>query len=79
MEGIAGLTFLLFVIGLIDDSAVLQRPQIKHANTAVCAAGDEDVHAVGAEAHIENFFVVSDELCLCRQSWYIPYGACRVD
>lgn len=54
---------------------MLETTEIEHADTAVGAAGDEDVDAVGAEADIEDFFVVGDELGLCGEGWDIPDGA----
>ena len=58
-EGFAR-TFVGFFGGLVDDGAVLEAAEIEHADAAVGAAADEDVDAVGAEADVEDFFVVGD-------------------
>ena len=64
--GGARLTFVGFFGGLVDNGAVLEAAEIEHADAAVGAAADEDVDAVGAEADVEDFFVVGDELSFGR-------------
>ena len=44
---------------------MLEAAEVEHADGAVGAAGDEDVDAVGAEADVEDFFVVGDQLRFC--------------
>ena len=73
------LTFIVFGSWLVDDGAVFETSEIEHADTAVGAAGDEDVDAVGAETHVEDFFVVGDELGLCGECRDIPDGASCVN
>ncbi len=75
----ARLTLFVLVVGLVDDGAVLERPQVEHADAAISTARDEDIDAVGAKAHVEDFFVVGDELCLCSQGRNVPYCAGCVD
>lgn len=65
-------TFVILGSRLVDNGAVLEAAEVEHADTAVGAAGDEDVDAVGAEADVEDFFVVGDQLGLGCQSWDIP-------
>ena len=52
---------------LIDNGAVLQTSQIEHAHATVLTTADKDVDAVGAETYVVDFFVVGDQLGLCRQ------------
>lgn len=72
-------TFVVFGSWFVDDGAVLETSKIKHAHAAVGAAGDKDVDAVGAEANVEDLFVVGDELGLCGKGWDIPNRARGVD
>ena len=51
---------------------MLETAEIEHTHTAVGAAGDEDVDTVGAEADVEDFFVVRDELSLGGEGRDIP-------
>ena len=71
-------TFIILGRWLVDDSAVLEGTQVKHAYTSICAARNKHIHAVGAEANIEDFFVVSNQLRLSGQSWDIPDSASGV-
>jgi len=43
---------------------VLEAAQVEHAHAAVGAAAHEHVDAAGAEAHVEDLFVVRDQLRL---------------
>jgi len=77
-------TFPVFVAGLllgrlVDDGAVLQTAQIEHPHAAICAAADEHVNAAGAEADVEDFLVVRDQLRFRSQSRNVPYRAGSVD
>lgn len=79
-EGLVrGLTFIDFLARLVDDGAVFETSKIEHPDTAVCAAGNEDVHAVGAEADIKDFLVVGDELGFGGEGGDVPYCTCGVD
>ena len=71
--------FIILVAGFVDDGAVLETPKVEHPHAAVCPTAYEDVDTASAEPYVEDLFVVSNELCLCRQSRYIPDCACRVD
>ena len=68
-------TFIVLGSWLVDDSTVLETAKIEHADTAVGAAGDKNIDAVGTEADVKDFFVVGNELGLCGESWNIPDSA----
>lgn len=72
-------TSVVLAGGLVDDSAMLQTPEIKHANGSVLAAADKHILAAGTEPHIIDFLVVGDELRLGGQRGDIPDGARRVN
>lgn len=72
-------TFITLLRWFIDDSAVLQAAQIKHADTAIRATTDEYIDTVGTESDIEDFFIVSNQLRFSRQGRDIPDGAGSVD
>lgn len=73
------LTFVDFLAGLIDDGTMFETSEIEHPDAAICAAGDKYIDAVGAEADVEDFFVVSDELGFGSESRDVPYGTCGID
>lgn len=64
---------------LVDDSAVLQASQIKHADTTIGATADEHINAVGTESNVKHFLVMSNQLCLGCQGRNIPDCAGCVD
>lgn len=72
-------TSIVLDSGLVDDSAVLQTAEIKHAHTTVLAAADKYIDTVGAESHIVDLLVVSNELGLCCQRRDVPNGASGID
>lgn len=72
-------TFVDFLARLVDDGTMFEASEIEHANATIRAAGDEYIDTVGAEADVEDFFVVSDELCFGGKSRDVPYGACGID
>ena len=76
---VAAAAVFFFVGGLVENGAVLEAAEVEHADGAVGAAGDEDVDAVGAEADVEDFFVVGDQLRFCGQGRDVPDGAGGVD
>ena len=73
------LTFLGFLRRLVDNGAVLQTAQVKHADTAVAPTADKHVNAVRAEPHVIDFLVVRNELRFGRQGWNVPDRTCRVN
>lgn len=76
--GIA-LTFVTLFAWLVDDSTVFETSEIEHSDAPVCSAGNEDVDAVGAEADIENLFIVGNKLCFRGKCGNIPYRTRGVD
>lgn len=72
------LTSIVFSGWLVDDGAVLQTPQIKHANTAILTTAHKDICTISAESYIIHFLVVGDELSLGCQGWDIPYRTGRI-
>lgn len=58
---------------------MLQTAQVEHPHAAVCAAADEHVNAASAEADVEDFLVVGDQLRFRSQSRNVPYRAGSVD
>lgn len=58
---------------------MFEAAEIEHPNTAICAAAYENVDALGAEADVENFFVVGDQLGFRCQGRDIPDRAGGVD
>jgi hypothetical protein len=58
---------------------VFKAAEIEHAHAAVGAAADKDVDALGAEAHVEDFFVVRDELGFGGEGGDVPDCAGGVD
>lgn len=77
MQG--SLTFFIFICWLVNDSAMLETAQIKHAHAAISSTADEDVNTVGTKANIVYFFVVSNQLRLRCERRDIPDGASRVN
>lgn len=57
------LTFVL-VTGLIRrlvyDSTMFQAAEVKHANAAIGATGDEYIYTACTESYVEDFLVVCD-------------------
>ena len=47
---------------LVNDGAVFEAAEVKHADTTVCTAAHENVDALRAESDVENFFVVGNQL-----------------
>lgn len=45
---------------LVDDSAVLQASQIKHADTTIGATAHENINTVGTESNVKHFLVMSN-------------------
>jgi len=72
-------SLLIFLTRLIDDGAVLQTPEIEHSHTSICATTHEDINTLCAKPDIENFLIMSNELCFSRQGRYIPDGARGID
>jgi hypothetical protein len=58
---------------------MLQASEIKHTNATVLPAADKDIHTIGAEPNIVDFFIVGDQLRLGSQRGYIPDGTCGVN
>lgn len=58
---------------------MLQASQVEHAHTSISATTDENIHAVRTKANVIDFFVVGDELSLCRQGRDIPNCASCVN
>lgn len=58
---------------------MLQAAQVKHPDTSVRAAADEDVHTVCTKSDIVYLLVVRDELSLGCQGRDVPNGAGGVD
>lgn len=58
---------------------MFQTAEVEHAYTAVGPTRDEDVNAVGAEADVVDFFIVSDQLGFGREGGDVPYRTSRVD
>lgn len=79
IRGERKLTFINFLTRLIDDCTMFEASKVKHPDTAVRAARDKDVDAVGAEADIEDFFVVGDELSFGGEGRDVPYCTGGVD
>ena len=72
-------TSFLFARRLVDNGAVLQAAQIKHAHAAILSAAHKYVDALSAETHVVNFLVVSNQLRLGRERRYIPDCARSID
>lgn len=64
-----------FICWLINNGAVLEASQIKHADTAIGTAADKDVHAVCTEPNIVDFLIVCNQLSFGSQGWNVPNGA----
>jgi hypothetical protein len=73
------LTSVVLARGLVYNGAVLQTPQVKHTDTAVLTARNEDIDAVGAESHIVDLLVVRNQLRLSCQGWNVPNCAGGID
>lgn len=73
------LTFLSLFCRLVDDSAMLQTSQVKHAHTSISTAADKDIHAVRTKANIIDFLVVSNKLSLSGQGRNVPDSASCVN
>ena len=71
--------FIVFLRRLIYDCTVFQTSKVEHSYAAVGATAHEHVNAVSAETNVEDLFIVSYQLRLGRQRWYIPYCASGVD
>ena len=70
------LTFRIPLLGwLIDDCGVLETPKVKHSDTTIGTARNEDIHAICTKPHIEDLFVMCNELGLCGQCRNVPYRA----
>lgn len=72
-------TFIVLGCWLVDDGAVFETPEIKHAYASVGSTAHKDVDTLGAEANVKDLLVVRNQLRLGRQGWNIPDGAGRVD
>lgn len=72
-------TFFSLIRWFVDDCTMLQTPEIEHTHTAIGAAADENIDALGAETDVVDFLVVSNELCLGCQCRDIPDSAGRVN
>jgi hypothetical protein len=72
------ITVTVLVGGLVDDGAVLEAAEIEHAHTAIGATAYKNIHTTCAESHIEDFFVVCDQLRLGSERGNVPYCACRI-
>lgn len=72
-------TAVILASGFVNDSAVFETPQIKHANAAILTAADEHIDTIRAKPNIVYFLVVGNELRLCRERRNVPDRACRID
>lgn len=73
------LTLFGFFRRLVDNGAVLEAAQIKHADTAVAPAADKHVHAIRTKSHVVDLLVVRNELRFSRQGWNVPDRTCRIN
>jgi hypothetical protein len=55
-------TFVVLFRWLIYDGAVFEAAKVEHSYTTICATTDKNIDALGAEADVEDFFIVGDEL-----------------
>lgn len=72
-------TSFFFARRLVNNGTMLQTAQVKHAHAAVLPAAHEYVNALSTETNVVDFFVVSNQLRLCRERWYIPDGTRGID
>lgn len=72
-------TFVILLSRLVDDRAVLQAAQIKHAHTTISAAANKDVDAVRTESNVIYLLVVRNQLCFGCERRNVPNCACCVD
>jgi hypothetical protein len=58
---------------------VFQTAEVEHAHATVGTTRHEHVNAAGAEAHIEDFLIMCDQLGFGRQGGNVPDGAGGID
>lgn len=64
---------------LVDDGAMFETAEIKHAHAAVGTAARKHVDAAAHEAHVVHLLIVGDQLRFSRQCGNIPDGTGGVD
>lgn len=57
---------------------MLETSEVEHADAAVCTTGNENIDAVGAEANVEDFFVMGNKLRFGSEGRDVPYCTRRV-
>ena len=72
-------TFIILRCWLVNDSAMLQAPEIKHPDTTVRSTADKYINAICAKSDVEHLLIMSNQLRLCRERWNIPYRTCCIN
>lgn len=58
---------------------MFEAAEVEHSDTAICATADKDIDALGAEADVEDLFIMGDQLGLGCQGGDVPNGTGSVD